>query len=100
MQQIKALNKAIAATYQDPARPRTKNQEPRTPNAPTDRLDALKKLQNTRSNITKWKKKEANATTPALKEKAAKKLEQLNEYKNSLEIFLKDEEAKVDNAAA
>ncbi|MEO1258489.1 MAG: hypothetical protein AAFZ15_06820 [Bacteroidota bacterium] len=94
------MSKAIAATYRSGVDSPQSAARDSSPPPPKDRLDALKKLQNTRSNITKWKKKEANAPTPADQQKATKKLEQLNKYKNSLEIFLKDEGAKVDNAGA
>ena len=97
VQQIKALTKQIAASYQD-APPPTQNSTPKTQDFPTDRVQALKKLHNTRSNMTKWKRKEANALDPTAKLKAEKKVGELTELKNQIEIFIKEEEAKVDGA--
>ena len=99
MQAIKSLSKKIAATYR-PEQPISETTQPKSPPPPTDRLEALKQLHNTRSNITKWTKKRDAFSTPAAAAKAQDKLYRLESYKNTLEIFLKEAEAHADKSAA
>lgn len=99
VQAIKSLSKKIAATYQ-PGLSKSEIRNPKSFPSPTDRLDALKKLHNTRSNITKWTKKRDNAADPNAAKKAQDKLDELNDYKNTLEIFLKEAEAHADKPTA
>lgn len=92
VQQIKALTKQIAATYQQP----TPDSQPpaTTDDFPKDRLEALKKLHNTRSNITKWTKKRDDAADPNTRAKAEQKLTELHELKNRLDAFIQEAEGK------
>jgi hypothetical protein len=87
VQEIKALTREIAATYEEP-NPTPQPPKGGAPAPPTSPLDALKQLQNLRSNITKWEKKLQAATTPDQQAKARQKLEAFAALKNTLEAYL------------
>lgn len=86
VQEIKALTREIAATYQDT--PSAVHRPPSTVPPPANIIEALQQKQNLMTNISKWKKKLEQATHPDEKIRIGKKLEELAAQKISLETII------------
>jgi hypothetical protein len=98
VQEIKALTREIADTYQEPASQPSTVHRPSSTELPPSPLEALRQIQNTRSNITKWGKKLEAARTPDEKAKAMNKVEELVLLRIKLQSIV-DESTRTTTAA-